>query len=257
MSLPEINRVGVLIINHNYGKWIERAIESARSQRYQNKVFIIVDDASSDNSWDVIRSIVKVEAGDGVSPNIAHIGKIGGTPAVIYKFPQAGGPSRARNAGIRLGKEIFNCTVYSTLDSDDEFLPDRIPETVDRITNGDGVIQCVYSDYIIEDVETGLRTVEYKEPYARETLFRHCCVHSAVTVTYEALAYAGGYREDMRTAEDWMLFLRISEKYLIQHVPKALMLVRNHRSNSTHSVAKATWNENWQKIANYVRAQTA
>ena len=47
--------VTVYILNHNYGKFLNTAIESVISQSYKNIEIIIIDDGSSDESEDVIK----------------------------------------------------------------------------------------------------------------------------------------------------------------------------------------------------------
>ena len=46
--------VSVLIANYNNGAYIENAIMSIVNQTYVNWEVIIVDDASTDNSWEII-----------------------------------------------------------------------------------------------------------------------------------------------------------------------------------------------------------
>ncbi len=46
----------VLISNYNYGRYVGGAIESALAQTYRDCKVVVVDDGSTDNSWEVIRS---------------------------------------------------------------------------------------------------------------------------------------------------------------------------------------------------------
>ena len=49
----------ICIPNFNYGGYIGRTIDSVLNQDYQNFEIIIVDNASTDNSWEVISSYAK------------------------------------------------------------------------------------------------------------------------------------------------------------------------------------------------------
>jgi glycosyltransferase involved in cell wall biosynthesis len=51
--------VSVIIVNYNYGRFLKQAVDSVFEQTYPNIECIIVDDASSDNSADILISISK------------------------------------------------------------------------------------------------------------------------------------------------------------------------------------------------------
>ena len=52
-------KVSILIENYNYGAYLGDAIESALAQDYDNFEVVVVDDGSTDDSRDVIRSYEK------------------------------------------------------------------------------------------------------------------------------------------------------------------------------------------------------
>ena len=58
----------------------------------------------------------------------------------------------------------------------------------------------------------------------------------------------GYYDETMRTCEDYDLWMRISEKYIIGHVPLALTNVRVTGLNSSFTVDQSVWGRNWQRV---------
>ena len=47
-------KVTVILTSYNHEKFIRESIDSILSQTYKNFEFIIVDDCSSDASWDII-----------------------------------------------------------------------------------------------------------------------------------------------------------------------------------------------------------
>ncbi len=53
----QLPRVSVVIVNHNYGRFLAEAVASVREQSYPNIDCVIVDDASTDDSADVISAI--------------------------------------------------------------------------------------------------------------------------------------------------------------------------------------------------------
>lgn len=235
-------KVTILIINHNYGHWVSDAINSALAQDYPEKQLMIVDDGSKDNSLDVITKLVGIQ-----NYKVGELaeGKVGETKVKLYSHPNALGPSAARNSGIKLS--WAETDIYSVLDSDDIYKPGRVSKTILPFLDNP-VVGLVYSDYDTLCSHSGVFRREYKEPFSINRLFQECIIHSASVISKKAFEDVGVYRNDMRTCEDFELFCRICKKYVAVHVPESLMIVRNHPTNSTNTVAKEIWNENWRKV---------
>jgi glycosyltransferase involved in cell wall biosynthesis len=103
--------VSIIIDNYNYQNYVSAAIESALSQTHPHCEIIVVDDGSSDQSQDVIRSF-----GDKIKP--------------IFK--RNGGQASAFNAGFAASTGDVVCF----LDSDDLFLPTKVSRVVEILNNG-------------------------------------------------------------------------------------------------------------------------
>mgnify|MGYP003151183260 FL=1 len=58
----------------------------------------------------------------------------------------------------------------------------------------------------------------------------------------------GYYDKTMRTCEDYDLWMRISEKFIIAHVPKSLTMVRVTGDNSSFIVNQEVWQKNWTRV---------
>lgn len=56
MKTPKIS---VLMPNYNCEKYLREAIESILHQTFADFEFIIIDDASTDNSWEIIHEYTK------------------------------------------------------------------------------------------------------------------------------------------------------------------------------------------------------
>jgi glycosyltransferase involved in cell wall biosynthesis len=52
--MPEIAKLAVIIPCCNYASYVERAIQSVLRQRRTDCELVVVDDGSTDGSWDVI-----------------------------------------------------------------------------------------------------------------------------------------------------------------------------------------------------------
>ena len=97
MSLPLVTIITPL---YNYGRFLEAAVESVLRQTHQNWEMIIVDDCSTDDSYQIALNIAKSDS----RIKVAKLSKNSGTAA-------------ARNAALDMAKGDF----VSFLDADDEY----------------------------------------------------------------------------------------------------------------------------------------
>lgn len=108
----------VLISNYNYGQYVGGAIESALAQTYRDCKVVVVDDGSTDNSWDVIRSF---------GPRIQAVRQ------------DNGGQGAAYNTGWRHNDADFALF----LDADDLLEPQAIERGVEAMRGEPGADQPV------------------------------------------------------------------------------------------------------------------
>ncbi|MBY5813902.1 glycosyltransferase family 2 protein, partial [Rhizobium leguminosarum] len=94
----------VLINNYNYGRFVERAIDSALSQEASNVEIIVVDDGSSDQSRSVL---------DGYNKRVTVL------------FQENQGQAAAINAAVKLSSGDILCF----LDADDWWAPGKLSAT--------------------------------------------------------------------------------------------------------------------------------
>lgn len=134
--------VSIVIINHNGERWIGATIASCLKQSYSDLEVVIVDDCSTDRSWDLI---ISAAADD---PRIIPV------RATLNL-----GISGARNLGIDHASGEF----IAILDSDDVLLP----STVDRCLSKFLEIRDSYPDLVLLTTdawlinEMGLRVGRY------------------------------------------------------------------------------------------------
>ena len=115
-----------------------------------------------------------------------------------------------------------------------------------------GSVGVVYGDYDTYHTSTGVKIREFKEPFNRRRLINECIIHSGSVVSKEALVATkedtGYYDENMRTCEDYDLWMRISELFMVVHIAKALTFVRITGANSSFIIDNETWQKNWQRV---------
>lgn len=123
--------VSVMISTYNRAHLLPRAINSVLNQTYQNFELIIVDDGSTDNTKQVVKSFEDKRI-------------------VYHKHKDNRGVLAAKNTGFDLAKGEYNCR----LDDDDELLPKALEIAVNKLLelSSQGV-KGVWFDAI--DAETG------------------------------------------------------------------------------------------------------
>ena len=260
MKLPLVT---IVIANYNYGQYVETAISSAISQDYPGELQIcIVDDGSTDDSWEKIQNIVDTKTTKKDDLEIAE--KVIVRPdlheiRVIAIKRSNGGASAARNTAINHTWEETHA--FAILDADDEYYPNKVSRMVQKLVQDPMRIGVVYADYDIHDLSTGKIVREFKQPYNKEVLMGECIVHSnalinklAFSATHESTGFydvnlhgpASG--EFIGCSEDYDLWIRISEQFLIVHIPESLAIANITGDNQTTNVTPEIFNENFQYI---------
>ncbi len=242
--------VTAVIPCHNHERWIGGAISSIAQQTYPkgNLRIMVVDDGSTDNSI----ACAFTDSKANLQTDITHAdgvrqlcGNINGIPLILLARPVAGGPSVARNLGILAGSD--GTDIFAFLDSDDEYHERKIEASVSKFIRSEKV-GAVYSDYDTLSVTTGNKIREFKEPFSCDRLMQECIVNCDSLILKDALVKCGGFDEEMRVCEDYDLWMRISERYVIHHIPESLVTIRVGDHSSSAKIQTDIWNQNWQRV---------
>ncbi|MGU5682069.1 glycosyltransferase family 2 protein [Aeromonas allosaccharophila] len=114
MNKP-IPLVSIVIPLYNAENYIEETLLSIVNQKYSNYEVIVVDNASTDSSLDIVNKIAE---------NLSNM-------TVIRSATNSGGPAKPRNIGIDIAHGKF----VAFLDSDDVWHPDKLEKQVDLMNN--------------------------------------------------------------------------------------------------------------------------
>lgn len=132
-------KISVIIPNYNCSQWLPRVIESCLEQKYLHEI-IIVDDSSTDNSWEILLNLQK--------QNTSII--------KIYKNLEKGG-NNARNYGFSKSSGDY----IQWLDADDFLLPDKFENQIKMFENQLDT-DIVYSDWYMDFYKNKTNFVERK-----------------------------------------------------------------------------------------------
>jgi teichuronic acid biosynthesis glycosyltransferase TuaG len=205
-----MEKVSVIIPTYQSAHYIRDAIDSALSQTYKNTEIIVVDDGSTDDTEDILKT---------------YEGKI----KVIKQ--KNSGPSKARNAGILSSSGEY----IALLDSDDIWLPNKLEKQM-IVFREDPSIGLVYSDsYIFSDVETWNKTLfQLGKPYEgsihRQLFIKNFIPDLTVMIRRSFLLKAGLFNPAIVFGEDYALWLKVSKETRVGFVNEPLAKYRVHSS---------------------------
>ena len=205
--------VSVITPVHNRASTIRRAIESVKSQTYDNIEHIIVDDGSSDDTVEVVRE---------------HT-----TGSVrLIRFDEQQGANAARNAGIRASSS----DIISFLDSDDEYLPQRIERTMDVLKMQPPHCVGVYHSYrVINNGKTKTNWRAVNDLVGLDEIRDENIIggFSATLFRKELFKEVGYLDESMPSSQDYEFYLRALDGYKIRGIDE--ILVNYYQSSNSIS----------------------
>ncbi|MCF7834034.1 MAG: glycosyltransferase [Candidatus Pacebacteria bacterium] len=219
------NKIDAIIPAYNGARFILQALDSVVNQTLPPNKIIVVDDGSTDNTNKIVS-------------NYAKNSKI--EIKIVQK--ENGGLSSARNAGIKESNAYF----IGFLDADDVWTPEKLSEQIKIFEDTEfGNLGLVYCDYFIIDKNGNVNKKEKKIPLnqgIRGSAFPFLLVGnkvlssgSGVLIKKEVFNTVGYFDESLKYAEDWDMWLRISQKYEIDYSVKRLVKIRRHDENMTKS----------------------
>lgn len=194
---------------------LNRAIKSVQTQTYTNLEIIIVDDSPHDYMDRVLIENMIYELCD----NRVH----------YIKHEKNLGACAARNTGISNSKGDF----IAFLDDDDEWLPTKLEKQILKMANSNtGLVYC--KQVIINDT-TQNETYDNRKCLSGKvfhSLLKANFIGSTsfVLIRKECFEYVGRFNTDLESAQDYELWLRIAQDYMIDYVNEHLVKYHIHES---------------------------
>ena len=214
----------VIIPTYNRLDLLKRAINSVLNQTFQEFEIIVVDDCSSDGTWNWMKSIKK--------SNIK-----------VYQNNINSGESVSRNYGVSISKYDFVCF----LDDDDEWLENHLYE-FDKLLKLDPSINLAFSSYIKryqKKKEKAIFSNVDNDFYGvLPNFFSNCysdviMIPSGSVVQKEIFEKFGGYNTKIRYGEDIELFTKLGINGIVGFTNQTTMVYNlNHLTSQTNNTDK-------------------
>jgi len=198
--------VTVIIPTYNREKFVIEAIESVLCQSYENIELIVVDDGSTDKTF------------QSVTPYLIK-GKL------RYIHQNNRGVSSARNCGIKLSRGDY----ITFLDSDDLWDKRKLEKQIGFLESHKEFSVCYTNEIWIRN---GVRVNQKKvhQKYGG-SIYKQClplCIISASSIMLkrEVVDEIGLFDESLTACEDYDYWLRLSSEYQIHLMAESLMIKR-------------------------------
>jgi glycosyltransferase involved in cell wall biosynthesis len=222
--------VSVIIPAYNRVDYIEQAVASALAQSYPSVEVIVVDDGSTDGTYQLLEQ------------------RFGNA---IRLMTHPGHENRGQSASINLGLAHAAGEYIAILDSDDYFSERKFsvlipvleskPEVGLVYSNGkavDGHGRELYPIY-------GSAHVETNDP---NTLLLDCYLLLPQNAVVRRSLYerAGNFEEHFRAAQDHDMVLRLAEITRMTYVPDYLFFYRRHAGSISQNGAERRWRNGFE-----------
>jgi len=197
--------VSVLMSVYNSSRFVRAVIESILGQTFRDFEFIIIDDCSTDNSVEIVRSYN--------DPRIR-----------LIPLPENRGLSAALNYGIEQARGEY----IARADYDDVPEVARLERQLGFLREHPDIVLLGTWNMVI-DAEGRLRgRTEYPvshEEIVEQLAKKNCFCHSSVIVRTDVVRERRGYR-GFRISQDYDLWTRVAERYRVANLPEYLIRYR-------------------------------
>jgi glycosyltransferase involved in cell wall biosynthesis len=211
-SLP---KVSVLMSVYNGSRYLQESIDSILNQTFTDLEFIIINDCSNDNSWEILNKYANKDE-----------------RIVLINNPENIGLTKSLNKGLKVAKGEY----IARQDADDISHPERLAKQV-SLLDSDTEAVLVSCELELIDSE-GYSLGEAQKAFSKLLrwyllFYNRLAGHSQVMFRRELVVNMGGYCESFRYSQDYELWGRIVRVGNIVILPEILLQQRRHNQSIT------------------------
>lgn len=210
--------VSVILPTHNRARTLPRAIHSVLNQSYRDLELIIVDDASADDTKQIVRAID--------DPRIRYL-----------RHEKNRGAPAARNLGASEARGRF----IAFQDSDDDWLTGKLEKQMAALaaSGGEDVIYCAFirsgNGRRLRIPDSRLRVRDGN--LLPQLLHENFVSTQTLLVARERLDEVGGFDETLGRFQDWDLAIRLASVARFRLVDEPLVIVHETPGSISGDIA--------------------
>ncbi len=230
--------VTVLMPVYNGGEYLKLSIESILEQTYKDFELLIINDCSTDNSLETIRSLK--------DPRI-----------VVHTNEVNMGQTRSLNVGLKLAKGKY----IVINDADDLSLPRRIEKQLNFIMRHPEYV-VVGTSSLIMDRSGKIRRAFRKPTDSREIplwiLSDTPLIHGSVIMNRDIILDHGGYNENFKICQDYELWSSLVRKgFRVANIPDILAIIRHYKDSLSFKERDVQTLENGRILLSNIKSLTS
>ncbi|MFC3160354.1 Glycosyltransferase involved in cell wall bisynthesis [Chryseobacterium arachidis] len=223
-------KFSVLIANYNNGKFFKECYDSILAQEYKNWEAVILDDASTDNSVEVIKKIIGNDE--------------------RFKFF-----ANAENSGVGITKskliDLATGNICGFVDPDDAITPNALSSSIKVFENKKDVVLTYTKFFKCDENLKPLEVSKMADQVVNNNpYFFNCPVNIVHFVSFRKCVYDTTEKMNtvMKIAEDQDLYLKMYEKGKVQFINEVNYFYRLHSGGISQNDNKLKSREYFAKV---------
>jgi len=208
--------LGVIMAVHNNATTLKKAINSILNQTFKDFQFIIVNDASTDESSTILTQAALDDKRIKIITNQNRLGL-----------------TRSLNKGLKKTKAKY----IARMDADDIALPKRLEKQLAFMASHPRVALLGTAAYLIDEQgkRVGLKRHPSDYQHIYQAVLRYCpFIHPTWMLRRSALIEVGDYNENFSFAQDYEFILRLLARHQAANLPQPLL---KYRVNSPKAIS--------------------
>jgi glycosyltransferase involved in cell wall biosynthesis len=206
---------------HNDARFVSESVNSILNQTLSDFEFLIVDDCSTDGSYNILKMFAQLDCRIKLSKNTVNLGL-----------------TKSLNKILKKSKGNY----IARMDADDISSKYRLEKGVSAFKQ-DKNIGVVFSLSELIDSNDHVICKKWQPKKIRKILnlmpYHNYITHSSCMVDVAVFRKYGGYNEKYYLAQDWELWLRFINLDVKFHcINEKLLLLRMHDSNISNKISK-------------------
>lgn len=224
-------QVSVIMPCHNGGKYITDAVESVLNQTFTDFELLVIDDASTDNSVNIIEDFCKKD------PRVK----------IFHTQKSTGFPATPRNVGIKNASGRY----IAFLDADDIYLPTKLERQIPLFKTKNAAAVFSYYSKMNEGGHYGRSTVSSPVFVSYDYMLNGNCIGN-LTGMYDTAKCGKVFQKEIHH-EDYLMWLEVlSRGFYAVNTNTVEAVYRENKSSVSGSKLKIfTWQ--WNILRNELK----